>query len=262
MSCAPQVDPLLHRHGARVHRHPDRGRHRHLRLAFRPSTPVAETTGRAQRADGHAHRPHNGHSHGFVDDTITRSSEGVRAVTKSLAVLGATAAIQVLVFVASGSVALLADLIHNFGDALTAVPLAIAFTLRSKVAERRAGLVVVAAIAISAGIAGVEAIRRLVSPAAPDHLVALALAGGIGFAGNYLAARIRTRAGRRLDSPALIADGRHARADAYVSLGVVASAAVVAVGLPMADPVIGLAITAVILRITWQSWRTVRERRV
>ena len=254
MSCASQVDPLLHRHGARVHRH--------LRLAFRPSTPVAETTGRAQRADGHAHRPHNGHSHGFVDDTITRSREGVRAVTESLAVLGATAAIQVVVFVASGSVALLADLIHNFGDALTAVPLAIAFTLQSKVAERRAGLAVVAAIAISAGIAGVEAIRRLVSPAAPDHLVALALAGGIGFAGNYLAAVIRTRAGRRLDSPALIADGRHARADAYVSLGVVASAAVVAVGLPMADPVIGLAITAVILRITWQSWRTVRERRV
>ena len=262
MSCASQVDPLLHRHGARVHRHRDRGRHRHLPLAFRASTPIAETTGRAQRADGHAHRPHNGHSHGFVDDTITRSSEGVRAVAKSLAVLGAAAAIQVVVFMASGSVALLADLIHNFGDALTAVPLAIAFTLQSKVAERRAGLVVVAAIAISAGIAGVEAIRRLVSPAAPDHLVALALAGGIGFAGNYLAAVIRTRAGRRLDSPALIADGRHARADAYLSLGVVASAAVVALGLPMADPVIGLAITAVILRITWQSWRTVCERRV
>jgi cation diffusion facilitator family transporter len=231
-------------------------------LAFRASTPIAETTRRAQRADGHAHRPHNGHSHGFVDDTVMRSSEGVRAVTKSLAVLGGTAAIQVAVFLASGSVALLADLIHNFGDALTAVPLAIAFILRSKVAERRAGLVVVAAIAISAGIAGVEAIRRLVSPAAPDHLVALALAGGIGFAGNSLAAAIRTRAGQRLESPALVADGRHARADAYVSLGVVASAAVVAVGLPMADPVIGLAITAVILRITWLSWRTVRKHRL
>jgi cation diffusion facilitator family transporter len=231
-------------------------------LVFRPSTPVAESTGRAQGADGHAHRPHNGHSHAFVEDTITRSSEGVRAVTKSLAVLGGTAAIQVAVFLASGSVALLADLIHNFGDALTAVPLAIAFTLRSKVAERRAGLAVVAAIAISAGIAGVEAVRRLVSPAAPDHLVALALAGGIGFAGNYLAAAIRARAGRRLESPALVADGHHARADAYVSLGVVASAVVVAVGLPIADPVIGLVITAVILRIAWQSWRTVRERRL
>jgi divalent metal cation (Fe/Co/Zn/Cd) transporter len=144
---------------------------------------------------------------------------------------------------------------------LTAVPLAIAFTLRSKVAERWAGLAVVAAIAISAGIAGVEAIRRLVSPVAPDHLVALAVAGGIGFAGNYLAAGIRTRAGRPLESPALVADGHHARADAHVSLGVVASAAVVAVGLPAGDPVIGLAITAVILRITWQSWRTVGGRR-
>jgi cation diffusion facilitator family transporter len=253
------VDPLLHRHGARVHRHRHRGRHRHLRSALRASTPITEATGRTHRADGHAHRPHNGHSHGFVDDTITRSSEGVRAVTKSLAVLGGTAAIQVVVFVASGSVALLADLIHNFGDALTAVPLAIAFTLRSTVAERRAGLMVVAAIAISAGIAGVEAIRRLVSPAAPDHLVALALAGGIGFAGNYLAAGIRTRAGNRLESPALVADGHHARADAYVSLGVLAAAAVVAVGLPIADPLIGLAITAVILRIAWQSWRTVSE---
>jgi cation diffusion facilitator family transporter len=253
------VEPLLHRHGARVHRHWHRGRHRHLRLALRASTPIAEGTGRTHRADRHAHGPHNGHSHGFVDDTVMRSSEGVRAVTKSLALLGATAAIQVVVFVASGSVALLADLIHNFGDALTAVPLAIAFTLRSKVAERRAGLAVVAAIAISAGIAGVEAIRRLVSPVAPDHLVALALAGGIGFAGNYLAAGIRTRAGQRLQSPALVADGHHARADAYVSLAVVASAAVVAVGLPIADPLIGLVITAVILRITWQSWRTVRE---
>jgi cation diffusion facilitator family transporter len=249
-----------------VHRHRGRGRHRHLRLALRASTPVAEAGGRAQPANGLAPRPHKGrvehdHSHGLVDDTITRSKDGVRAVSKSLAILGGTAAIQAVVFVASGSVALLADLIHNSGDALTAVPLAIAFMLRSKVAERRAGLAVVAAIAISAGIAGVEAIRRLVLPGTPDHLIALAIAGGIGFAGNYLAAGIRTRAGRRLGSPALIADGHHARADAYVSLGVIASAAVIALGLPIADPLIGLAITAVILRITWQSWRTVRTPR-
>jgi len=104
----------------------------------------------------------------------------------------------------------------------------------------------------------VEAIRRLIEPEAPTHLWALALAGGVGFAGNLLAARIRLRAGRRLDSAALVADGDHARADAYVSLGVVASAAVVAAGVPIADPLIGLAITLVILRITWQSWRTVR----
>jgi divalent metal cation (Fe/Co/Zn/Cd) transporter len=95
-------------------------------------------------------------------------------------------------------------------------------------------------------------------PVTPKHLAALAIAGGVGFAGNYVAARIRTRAGQRLDSPALIADGHHARADAYVSLGVIASAGAVAIGVPMADPLIGLAITALILRITHQSWRTVR----
>jgi len=173
-------------------------------------------------------------------------------------VLGATAAAQTLIFVLSGSVALLADLIHNFGDALTALPLGIAFLARSERAERLAGLGVVAAIFISAWVAAIEAIRRLIHPSTPGHLAVLALAGLIGYAGNRLAARVRTRAGRRLHSPALIADGAHARADAYVSLAVIVSAAVVAVGLRIGDPLIGLAITAVILRITWQSWRTVR----
>ncbi len=193
-----------------------------------------------------------------MDESIKRSREGIRAVLLSFAVLGATAAIEALVFVLSGSVALLADMIHNFGDALTAVPLCIAFLMRSARAERLAGLAVVAAIFISACVAGVEAMQRLVHPSAPSHLIALALAGAIGFAGNWVAGQIRTRAGRRLDSPALIADGAHARADAYVSLAVIASAVVVALGLEVADPLIGLAITIVILRITWQSWRTVR----
>ena len=179
----------------------------------------------------------------------------------SLVVLGLTAIAQVAVFLASGSIALLADLIHNFGDALTAVPLGIAFALHSQLAERRAGLAVVAAIFISACVAGVEAINRLVHPYAPTHLAVLALAGTIGYAGNYIAARIRLRAGRRLESPALVADGHHARADAYVSLAVIASAIVVGLGAPLADPIIGLGITLVILRITWQSWQTVRGRR-
>ena len=205
----------------------------------------------------HGHGGH-GHSHGLIDDSIKRSREGVRAVLLSLAVLGTAAIAQALIYVLSGSVALLADLIHNFGDALTAVPLGIAFLMRSERAERLAGLAVVAAIFISACVAGFEAVRRLIHPSTPGHLVALAFAGVIGYAGNWLAAQIRTRAGRRLDSPALIADGAHARADAYVSLGVVASAIVVALGAPVADPLIGLAITIVILRITWQSWRTVR----
>jgi cation diffusion facilitator family transporter len=206
-----------------------------------------------------ANRPPHGHSHGLVDASIRRSREGLRAVTFSLGVLTATALAQVAVFLATESVALLADLIHNFGDAATAVPLGIAFALRSERAERYAGLAVVLAIFISACVAGYEAFERLVDPDAPDQLLALALAGVIGFGGNLVAAAIRTRAGRRLDSPALVADGDHARVDALVSLGVTLSAGAVALGLEVADPLIALAITAVILRITWQSWRTIRH---
>jgi cation diffusion facilitator family transporter len=130
--------------------------------------------------------------------------------------------------------------------------------MRSQRAERMAGLAVVAAIFISACVAGVEAVLRLIHRTSPTHLWALAAAGVLGYVGNSIAARVRTRAGKRLESPALIADGNHARADAYVSLAVIASAAVVAIGIPVADPLIGLAITIVILRISWQSWVTVR----
>jgi cation diffusion facilitator family transporter len=199
----------------------------------------------------------HGHSHGLVHESIKRSHEGIRAVLLALGILGLTAIVQTVVFSLSGSVALLADLIHNFGDALTAIPLGVAFLLRSERAERGAGLFVVAAIFISAVVAGVEAILRLIDPTPLDHLWALAGAGAIGYLGNVIAAKVRTRAGERLNSPALIADGHHARADAYVSLAVIASAVVVAIGVPIADPLIGLAITLVILRITWQSWQTV-----
>jgi divalent metal cation (Fe/Co/Zn/Cd) transporter len=254
------IDRQRHRHGRRVHSHLHRGPHRHLTM-LRRSEPSVSSHGRVEDRDhGHAHsggREH-GHLHGLVDDSIKRSREGIRAVLLSFAVLGLAAVAQTVVFVASGSIALLADLIHNFGDALTAVPLGIAFALRSVVAERRAGLAVVAAIFISACVAGVEAVSRLIHPSAPTHLLALALAGAIGYGGNFLAARIRTSAGRRLGSAALIADGEHAQADAYVSLAVIASALVVAAGLPVADPIIGLLICLVILRITWQAWRTVR----
>jgi cation diffusion facilitator family transporter len=238
-----------HRHGGGlVHEHPHHGPHAHA---------YSHDHGHSHD-DRHSPAHGHGHSHGLVHTSIRRSRSGLRAVLASLAVLGVAAALQTLIFVLSGSVALLADLIHNFGDALTAVPLGAAFLLRSERAERTAGLFVVAAIFVSACVAGIEAVGRLIHPDAPSHLWALALAGAIGYAGNLLAARIRLRAGRRLDSPALIADGHHARADAYVSLAVIASAAVVAIGIPIADPLIGLAITVVILRITWQSWRTVR----
>jgi cation diffusion facilitator family transporter len=212
----------------------------------------------APAADQHEHVRGHGHEHGLVHESVKRSREGIRAVLVSLGVLALAAVVQTLIFALSGSVALLADLIHNFGDALTAVPLGIAFWLRSATAERRAGLFVVAAIFVSACVAAVEALHRLVDPAAPGHLWQLAAAGAIGYLGNLVAARVRMRAGERLRSPALIADGQHARADAYVSLAVIASAGTVALGVPIADPVIGLAITLVILRITWQSWATVR----
>jgi cation diffusion facilitator family transporter len=211
------------------------------------------------QAHAHAHDVGHGHSHGLVDPTIKRSRAGLVAVGWSLLVLGLTALAQTAVFVASGSVALLADLIHNFGDAATAFPLAIAFALRSERAERWAGLAVVFAIFVSACVAGYEALVRLIDPREPEYLTALAAAGVLGFAGNWVAAGVRTRAGRRLDSAALVADGAHARADAYVSLAVVASAAVVALGLEIADALIGLAITVVIVRITWHSWLTVRS---
>jgi cation diffusion facilitator family transporter len=207
----------------------------------------------------HAHTHGHGHSHGLVDASIKRSRAGLRVVGVALAVLAVTAAVQAVIYVASGSVALLADLIHNAGDALTAVPLAAAFALRSERAERAAGVLVVGAILVSAVVAGVLAVDRIIHPLAPDHLLALALAGLAGAVGNAVAARVRLRGGRRLDSPALIADGQHARSDALVSLGVVLSAIVVALGAPIADPLIGLAITALILRITWESWRTVRH---
>ncbi len=232
MNTALDYAPLggnRHRHGSRVHSHPHRGPH-----------------------------AHHDHSHGLIDPSIKRSRAGIRAVVLSLFVLTITALAQVAIFAMSGSVALLADVIHNFGDAATAIPLGIAFALRSENAERGAGYFVVLAIFVSACVAGYEAVARLLHPEDVTNLGALAAAGLLGFAGNTVAAMIRTRAGRTLDSPALVADGNHARADAYVSLAVVASAVAVALGAQVADPLIGLAITVVIIKITWDSWWTVR----
>jgi len=207
---------------------------------------------------GHAHgQGEHGHTHGLVDRSILRSRAGVKTVSISLALLAVTAAIQVAIFALSGSVALLADLIHNFGDALTAVPLGIAFFLRSFRGEKLAGLFVVFAILVSAAVALYETILRFIHPHELTHLWVLAAAGVIGFLGNELAAQVRLRGGHRLSSPALIADGNHACIDGFVSLGVVATAIAVALGARIADPIIGLAITLVILKITWDSWRVV-----
>src|SRR5215210_2554528 len=262
-----------HRHGHRVHEHPYARPHRHLRL-IRRSRPVEPEE--HQHEDGHDsehvhdhehghvhdhdhHGGEHGHSHGLVDPSIVRSRAGVKAVSTSLAVLVIASVLQVVVFIASRSVALLADLIHNLGDASTAIPLGIAFFMRSFRGEKIAGLFVVATIFVSACVAFYETIQRFIHPQELSHLWALAAAGIIGFVGNEIAAVIRHRAGRRLASPALVADGNHARVDGFVSLGVVVSAAVVGLGYPRADPLVGMAITLVILKITWDSWWTIRN---
>ena len=248
---------VRHRHGWYVHAHAQAGAHGHV---FAP--PLSTVDAPAHDHDhGHAHTHRHGHSHALVDPSIVRSHEGIRAVAMSLAVLGLTAGIQVVIFVLSGSVALLADLIHNFGDAVTAVPLGIAFFLRSGRGERWAGLAVVLAIFFSACAALYETVARLIHPQGLSHLWVLALAGVVGFLGNEVAAQIRLRAGRRLQSPALVADGNHARVDGFVSLGVIGSAIAVAVGAEIGDPIIGLLITLVILKITWDSFITVRTSR-
>lgn len=230
----------LHRHGDRlIHSHPHSGPHAH-------------------EPHEYPHEGEHGHTHGLIDPRIKRSKAGLRAVSLSLLILGLTASAQVAIFAMSGSIALLADLIHNFGDAATAFPLAVAFLMRSERAEHYAGYFVVFAIFVSACVAGYEAVMRLIHPEQVSHLSALVAAGLLGWLGNWLAARIRISAGHALNSPALIADGNHAQADAYVSLAVVASAVAVFLGLTVADPLIGLAISVLILRITWQSWQTVR----
>lgn len=248
---------VLHRHGGFVHSHPNTAPHRHLLRPHR-SQPVASDH---NHPHDHDHGEH-GHSHGLIDRSIVRSHEGVKAVSISLAILALTATGQVAIFALAGSVALLADLIHNFGDALTAIPLGIAFFLRSVRGERLAGLAVVLAIFVSACVALYVTVMRFIHPQHLTHLWALAAAGLIGFVGNELAAQVRLSAGRRLASAALDADGKHARIDGFVSLGVVLSALLVGLGAQVADPIVGLAITFVILRITWSAWHEVRNAEI
>jgi cation diffusion facilitator family transporter len=220
---------------------------------------------------GHDHDHGHDHSHGGVDASIVRSREAMRTLGLSLLILGVTAAFQIVVVVLSGSVALLADSVHNVGDALTAVPLAIAFVLLRRPPSRRltygwgraedfAGVVVVLIILFSAVYAGYEAIDRLVDPAAPSHLLATAIAGVIGFVGNEWVAVYRIRSGKRIGSAALVADGYHARVDGFTSLAVVVGVIGVALGFPLADPIVGLLISLAILRIVWQSARPIGLR--
>lgn len=215
--------------------------------------------------------PHSHDAADSVDDTLESTAAGIRTVKISLLVLGLTALIQIVIVVMSGSVALAADTIHNFADALTAVPLWIAFALRAKPATRRytygfgrvedlAGSFVVAMITMSAIIAGYEAIARLIHPQQIEHVGWVALAGLVGFIGNEWVALYRIRVGHRIGSAALIADGLHARTDGFTSLAVLCSAGGVALGFPLADPIVGLLITAAILAVLRTAARDVFRR--
>src|SRR5689334_12193293 len=249
--------------------------------------PIPEDPSHAHGGHGHSHdhgpsagigaaikaifAPHSHDAADSVDSELESSAAGIRAVKISLLVLGATAIAQIVIVIVSGSIALAADTIHNFSDALTAVPLWIAFALCTKAATRRytygfgrvedlAGLFVVAMITLSAIIAGYEAIQRLVHPQPIQNLGWVALAGLAGFLGNEWVALYRIRVGRRIGSAALVADGLHARTDGFTSLAVLVGAGGVALGFPLADPIVGLIITVAILAVLRTAVRDVFRR--
>jgi cation diffusion facilitator family transporter len=214
------------------------------------------------------------HSHDAadsIDDALEASTAGIRAVKISLVLLVITATLQVVVVMVSGSVALLADTIHNFSDALTAVPLWVAFVLSRRAATRRytygygrvedlAGLFIVTMIGLSALLAGYESIRRFFEPQPLTNLGWVLAAGLIGFAGNELVAVYRIRVGRRIRSAALVADGLHARTDGFTSLAVVLGVIGVWAGFPLADPVVGLLISTAIFMLLWGTARDIGRR--
>ncbi|GAB3887366.1 cation diffusion facilitator family transporter [Terrabacter terrigena] len=219
----------------------------------------------------HAVTPHSHDAADSIDAPLESSARGIRAVKVGLVGLGVTAVLQLAVVVVSGSVALLADTIHNFSDALTAVPLWIAFVIGRRAATRRytygygraedlAGLFVIAMIAVSAVVAGWEAVRRLADPAPVQNLGWVAVAGLLGFIGNELVASHRIREGRAIGSAALVADGHHARTDGLTSLAVVVGAGGVALGWGWADPAIGLVITVAIVLVLRAAARDVFRR--
>ena len=217
---------------------------------------------------GHSHDHEHGHTHGIVDPSIATSDRGLWAIKWSFIGLAATAALQLCVVFVSGSVALLADTIHNFGDAATAIPLAIAFWFARRKPSKRftfgygrvedlAGMAIVFTILASAIIAGYQSIQRLLHPQDISYLWAVIAASIVGFLGNEIVAIFRIRVGREISSAALIADGYHARVDGWTSLAVLFGAIGVWLGYPLADPIIGLLITAAIFGIVIQSGKSI-----
>ena len=215
--------------------------------------------------------PHTHDASDSVDDALEASAQGIRALKVSLLVLLATTVLQLVVVLVSSSVALLADTVHNFSDALTAVPLWVAFLLGRRAATRRhpygygraedlAGLFIVAVVALSAIVAAWQSIDRLIRPQVIDNLGWVIVAGVIGFAGNEAVAIYRIRVGRRIGSAALVADGVHARTDGFTSLAVVLGALGVMAGFPLADPIVGILISAAIVVLLWGTVRSIGRR--
>ncbi len=268
---APQHDhhdPHPHPHGPSPASRDDQDGHGHTR---RPREQEhAHPTGVKGLVHG-LFVPHSHDASDSIDDALEASDAGIRAVKLSLAALGATAVLQLVVVLVSGSVALLADTIHNFSDALTAVPLWIAFVLGRRTASRRytygygrvedlAGLFIVAMITLSAVLAGYEAIHRFFEPQPVTNLEWVLAAGLIGFAGNELVAVYRIRVGRQIDSAALVADGVHARTDGFTSLAVVLGVVGIWLGFPLADPLVALAISVAIFVLLWGTARDIGRR--
>lgn len=231
----------------------------------------AQPSADAQSARAHGEAGGHGHTHGVIDATIATTDRGIWAIKWSFAVLAVTALFQVGVVAISGSVALLADTIHNLGDAVTAIPLWIAFQLARRPPTKRfnygygrvedlAGVSIVLIILASALVALYQAIDRLLHPQPIQQLLWVAAAGVVGFVGNEVVAVFRIRVGREINSAALIADGYHARTDGFTSLAVVLGAFGVWLGFPLADPIIGLLITLAIFGIVWQSSKAVFTR--
>ena len=215
--------------------------------------------------------PHTHDTADSIDDALEASTQGVRALKISLFLLLGTTVLQFVIFLVSGSVALLADTIHNFSDALTAVPLWIAFILGRRIATRRytygfgraedlAGLFIVVVVALSAVVVAWESINRLFHPQSLHNLWFVVIAGLIGFAGNEIVAIYRIRVGRKIGSAALVADGVHARLDGFTSLAVVLGAIGVMLGFPLADPIIGIIISAAIIVLLWGTIKSIGRR--
>src|ERR687890_516150 len=233
--------------------------------------PMARNSSSAEHPHAHPGHAEHDHSHGVVDPSLVASERGIWAVKWSFIGLFITALVQVVVVLLSGSVALLSDTIHNFGDAATAIPLGVAFALTRLGASRRftfgygrvedlAGVIVVLIILFSAVVAAYQAVERLIHPQTVGFLWAVAAASLVGFVGNEAVAAFRIRVGRQIGSAALVADGYHARTDGWTSLAVLLGAVGMWLGYPLADPIVGLLITAAILGIVWQSGKAVFTR--